>query len=203
MSESLYPELPSEDLPWAAMFVAYAQGTPLPEIAAAFGVSEPVLDRAARAQGWPAIASRNPLGVSVSPPNGVEAQVRLAEIETNRRANLHVAEMLRETLVDHLTRLKAGTLKMEKAFNNKGSIAYAELEPGPQDLQAYAAAAKTVSEMTYRALGDVLQGDAASGSGKGDGDTYIILPPAVATDRANQAPVEKPATVIDLSQPHS
>ena len=77
MSESLYPEQPPEELPWAAMFVAYAQGTPLPEIAAAFGVSEQVLDRAARAQGWPAIASRNPLGVSVASPSAADAQVRL------------------------------------------------------------------------------------------------------------------------------
>lgn len=181
---------------WAAMFTAFASGSSLEDIAATFACPLPILRRAATTQDWAAIASRLTAPVPVQPKP--ETEGRMALLEANRAKNYALADMLRDRLIHDFGLLRAGTLRVDKALVSKGQVVHADVEPGPQDLVALANAAKSVADMTYRALGDVTLEERGAGGGRGTDPTSItvILPTVVAAPTLADAAAPRP--VIDL-----
>lgn len=71
-----------------------------------------------------------------------------------------------------LAPLRVGTLRMKKHFLRKGQVIEYEAEPGIIDRLNIATYARTVAEMTYRALAD----HAANGAYKTDASPGITPP---------------------------
>lgn len=180
---------------WAAMFTAFASGTPLDEIAQVFACPMPVLRRVATLQDWAAIASRltTPAPLDAKP----DTETRMAIIEANRRKNYEMADMLRDRLIHDFTALRQGTLRVDRALSTRDGIVHVDVEPGPQDMVSLANAAKTVAEMTYRALGDGSTDDRSASRGSDAGAITVILPTVVHT-HATPMPEAKPVEVVDL-----
>ena len=185
---------------WAAMFTAFASGSSLEDIAATFACPMPVLRRAATVQDWAAIASR--LVTPAPAPLATPTEARMAVLEANRSKNYQMADMLRDRLIHDFTQLRLGTLKVEKALMHKGDVVHTEVDPGPQDMVALANAAKSVADMTYRALGDVQADESRSGVSKGEATSItVILPTVVNAARPLEMPA-KVVEVVDLRTPH-
>ena len=122
---------------------------------------------------------------------------RMRRLEANRAKNFELADILREKLLRDFQALRDGTLKVERAVAYKGEVHHTEVEPGPQDMVALANAAKSVAEMTYRALGDVAAEDRQVTNGKnGDAASItVILPTVVHTSAPKE---DRPVQVVDL-----
>lgn len=179
---------------WAAMFTSYASGSSLEDIADAFACPLPLLRRAATTQDWAAIASR--LVTPPALPPKPETDTRLAILERNRAKNYEMADMLRDRLIHDFTQLRNGSLRVEKALVSKGQILHTDVEVGPSDLVALANAAKTVSDMTYRALGDV-NAEERQTKGAMEAASITVILPTVVHNHNHQLP-DEPKEVIDL-----
>jgi hypothetical protein len=182
---------------WAAMFVAYSGGSKLEEISQIFACPMPVLRRAAMTQDWATMSAKLVVPTARDIPDVTEA--RLKRLESNRAKNFELADILREKLLQDFIALRNGTLKVERVAAYKGEVHHTEVEPGPQDLVALANAAKNVSEMTYRALGDVAAEDRQiTGSKNGDAASITVILPTVV--HTTNAPREEKVVqqVIDL-----
>lgn len=182
---------------WAAMFTAYANGSKLEDISQLFACPMTVLRRVATTQDWATMSSQLVMPQARDLPDITESRMR--RLEANRAKNFEMADILREKLLKDFQSLRDGTLKVERAVAYKGEVHHTEVEPGPQDMVSLANAAKSVAEMTYRALGDVAAEDRQANNGKG-GDAAsitVILPTVVHTTSAPRE--EKPVQqVIDL-----
>lgn len=194
LSETIDQALAAEtQFNWPAMFTAFASGSSLDDISATFACPLPVLRRAASVQDWAAMASRivAPPAVQAKP----ETEARLAVLEANRSKNYQMADLLRDRLIHDFTALRQGTLRVEKVTSSRGQVIHTEVEPGPQDMLAMANAAKSVADMTYRALGDVQAEDRNASRGSGDATSITVILPTV----VHTAPVESiPVEVVDL-----
>jgi len=185
-------------IPWQAAFVAYCNGTPEEEIAQVFNIPFATLKQRMSFEGWHGLRSKLPL--AVIPANGGESglparvEAKLQLIAENRQKNLGVFVELRDRLIEKLQAWKAGTLKVEKAFNNKGVIVTHEAAPGPGDWVNIATFAQTIAQGTYKALGDMAAQDKpGQDSPAGQVNTpqgpaiTIILPGVVALPRQDRA----------------
>jgi hypothetical protein len=161
---------------WAAMFAAFIAGSGLDEIARTFAVESTALRELATTQDWASLASR------VTSP--LAKHTNSERNERNRERNLLMAELLRDRLIADFESLKAGTLTFAKQSTANGVVVTLENDPGPQDLVAYANAAKAVSEITYRALGDEMPTETTAPrtrSARADevGTITVVLPAVV------------------------
>lgn len=134
-----------------AMFIAYTRGASLGEIAQLFGVPDDTLEAVARDQQWGELSARLKLE-PVESDSAVAA--RLEKMEANREANYNLADDLRQDLARKFAALANGTLKIENIVKHKEGYDVAETNPAPRDIKALAEAARIMSELTYRALGD-------------------------------------------------
>lgn len=165
-------------------FVAYCKGAPVEEIATQFSIPLDSLKAKMRAEGWKTLA-----GVLFGNDGPLPAHTAdaLARIEANRTKNYELAVKLRDNLRVVLDALCAGTLRIKKLFNYKGTATEYDAPLTISDLVNLATYAHTIHEMTYRALGD-------HGANGGKADTTaaaappapamtIILPAAIALPR--------------------
>lgn len=142
---------------------------------------------------------RSPELVESALPAPMKAKLEL--IRRNREVNYKVACELRDDLLEVVAKLRSGELTLEKQWHNKGAVTRAEVEPSIVDRVNLATYARTVADLSYRALGDMAMGEkAASDAGAGTGagappPITIILPGAIAGPRERQA---RKAQVIDL-----
>jgi hypothetical protein len=214
---------------WPAAFTAFCTGTDYDEISTVFGIPITTLRSKASNEKWPALREKvhshavalwnsehevpavsesgeAPTSRSaVIIPDKVEAKLEL--IARNREENFRVACELRDHLMEQVKKLKDGSLILEKVFNGKEGISRADVSPGPGDWVNIATYARTIAEISYRALGDVQvtehrstgAGANALGAGGAGGSVpaiTIILPGAIAAPRAERE--AKQAEVIDL-----
>jgi hypothetical protein len=209
----------SKSYPWQAAFVAYCNGTAENEIAQVFDIPFDSLKQHMSAEGWAALRTRLPLvttragsenALSLRGTNGLPAEIeaKLAVIQENRTKNLAVFSDLRDRLIERLTAWKAGTLRIEKSWNNKGVVVTHEAAPGPGDWVNIATFAQTIAQGTYRALGD-FQAQDKPGQDAVGGQLVapqaqaitIILPVSVALPRAERGISEaQRGSVIDVSE---
>lgn len=198
---------PSKTYNWAAMFVAFCHNCPAEEIAQIYGVELPTLQQRISREGWAALREKSLITATdlqamiASPSAGL---LKLRIIEENRLENLKVFTKLREHLVEVVAKLRNGTLKMEKLFHNAkgGFVLREEVEPSPGDFVNIATYARTISDGTYRALGDFqaqekAEQDAPAGQAAAPSIT-IILPAVISAPRDQRNITEVKSQVIDL-----
>lgn len=196
---------------WQAAFVAYCNGTPEDEISQVFSIPLASLRERMRAEGWAGLRTKMPMALQTTAPGGAlsvpaEAEAKLTLIKENRQKNLAAWSELREHAVEMIQALRTGSLKMEKQFHNKGAVVRADVDPGPGDWVNIAAYLQTISQGTYRALGDMTAQDKPGqdspagqiNAPQGPAIT-IILPGAVAQPRQERAINDaKAGQVIDI-----
>lgn len=183
---------------WRRAFNLFVEGgMNMKEIAAYVGVSYPSLrDKAQEsAEDWG--AARRALTL-VRAENGgqtdalAKIEQQIARVRENREKNLAVAVELRQTLLDVVTKLNAGTLKVCKPFNTKAGPTLIEMPPATSDLVNIANFAKTISELSYRALGDAPPSAEKAGSGASPSTNApqagitVILPAVAAVPRTRR-----------------
>jgi hypothetical protein len=179
-------------------FVAYCQGAPPEEIAEAFKVPIKSLLAKIRQEGWRGLANRMAGRFSADSTPNDDA---LNKIEANRAKNYALAAKLREDLIEIIERLCAGKLRIKKHFQHKGQIVEYEAEPTIADRVNLANYARTIADLTYRALGDHIanggfRADASPETPPPATPAIIVLPSVIARPRGERsvevecAPVE-------------
>jgi hypothetical protein len=179
-------------------FVAFCGGAPPGEIAEEFKIPLKSLQAKIRQEGWRGLANRmwGRIPADAGPNDGA-----LDRIEANRAKNYEIAAKLREHVIEMVIALRAGTLRIKKQFQHKGQIVEYEAEPGPADWLNIATYARTVFDLTYRALGDFganggYKADASPGTPPPAQPIAVFLPAAIARPREERsvevecAPVE-------------
>ena len=162
-------------------FVAYCGGASLEEIAGELKIPLKSLRAKARQEGWLSLLER--MAGRIAPEYSPNTDA-LDKIEANRWENFKVASKLFDDLKTIVAALAAGTLRFKRVIN--GTIV--ECEPTPNDRLTIASYARTVTEMTYRALGDHAANggriaDASPGNTPAASPITIILPEAIALPR--------------------
>lgn len=198
--------LAKPSIPWQAAFVAYCNGTAEDEIAQVFDIPLLKLKVKMQAEGWAALREKMPLVTTRAGQNATalalrgtaglpaEIEAKLAVIQENRAKNLTVFVDLRDRLLEQLQAWKAGNLRIEKSWSNKGVVTTHEAAPGPGDWVNIATFAQTIAQGTYRALGDFQAQDKPGQDAVGGAQLNpslgpaitIILPGAVAMPRAER-----------------
>ena len=156
------------------------------EIAHALAVPVSLLERWAHQESWARLAPKIP--VVATEARHDKAAKLLERIEANREKNLTIAQKLQEDLLETVQRLRDGKMKTTRTFAN-GTVSQTELSLRDRcDLALYA---RNVAELSYRALGDIIDYQKPPGSEPSAGPQVsqitIILPPAVASPRQERA----------------
>lgn len=225
MSEEYFAEAgPSVAIPvkrsqlnWITMFTAYCNGAPLEDIAAIYDAPLEMLQQRATKENWKAnrlslalvnnadtaLTATDKHGRSALDLTPEDVKTRAAEVITNRKKHLHLASLLYDDALEVITKLRDGTLKLEKQFHNKGFIVRAEVDPTMADRIQIANYVQTIANVSYRALGDLASTDKASDPGA-TGQVQapaitIILPMAVAQPREERElkDAATPAPVVE------
>ena len=194
---------PAKKINWAGCFVAYGNGAPMDEIALMFEVDLATLRKRAYTEKWEQLRATLPLGETLRDDKAVATlgQIKLAAIQANRDANLKAWAKLRDHAVDIIEQLQQKKLKMEKVFNGKLGIARVDdLDPTTGDMVNIATYLRTISDGSYRALGDFTAQDKPGQDGPNNGQPpapsiTIILPSVIASPRQTGPDDSK---VIDL-----
>jgi hypothetical protein len=171
--------------PYTPAFVAFCRGAPVEEISAVFNIPLKSLQAKMRQEGWQTLANRMAGSITVDRTPNDEA---LAKCEENRAKNYEIASKLRDELGKTIENLAAGTLKIKKLWHNKGDVVEYWAEPTMADLLNIATFARTVHDMTYRALGDTVangghETDTSPGASPPTPPITIVLPEAIARPR--------------------
>lgn len=169
----------------AAAFVEYCKGQTLEEIS--FGLALPlnILKGWYRMEQWSTV-SKAALVPVISNPE--QAKRDLAAIEANRQVNLNIAKRLQNVLLDTVTKLEQGELTITRVTAKGLTV---ESPPTPRDVADIANTARAVADMSYRALGDVIEvkhsGSERPGDNQGAGQITIVMPALVALPRQKRA----------------
>lgn len=227
--------LPTVKYNWTAAFVAFCNNHPVIEISEAFGISVDSLEQRIKQERWSALRDELPLGTkdatpalagapgqSVGPadpfnqtkqlsvPAGLPVAVKqkFERLLANRELNLGQAAKLREYLDTLLTDLLTGKMEMEQIFHNKGAIVRTTRKVSPADLVNIATFARSIHDMTYKALGDTTAQtekgqDGPVGANSGAVPQIIInLPSSIAMPRQQAAALaeatRKGVPIIDV-----
>lgn len=206
--------MPAQDRkgkPWQVAFVAYCNGMSIDEIAASLSLSVDSLKHKIADERWADLRTKLPLatmqdnGVSkpVESALAPETKARLDLLFANRKKNYEVFARLRDHLAEQVEALASGKAKVLKLFFSAklGMVVEKEVVPGPGDWVNIATYARTVSEGTYRALGDFAAQekpgqDAAAGATNAPAPAItIIIPTAIAEPRQER---QSKGQVIDV-----
>ena len=176
--------------PYTPAFVAFLGGTPAEEIAEEFDIPLKSLLAKIRQEGWRGLANRIAGRITADWTPHEDA---FAKIDANRAQNYDTAAKLREHLNEIVAALRAGTLRIKRQFQQKGQITEYEAPLGPSDWLSLATYARTIADMTYRALGDV-QAQQKPGQDAPTGakappapPVTIVLPAAIALPRGERS----------------
>lgn len=180
---------------YAAAFVEFCKHTSLEDIAVALVIPIERLRRRCHDENWSALAPRLEQGVVAVN----HAERGLERISANREKNLEIARLLQEDLLETVTRLRDDTLRVTKVTSKGLKF---ELELGMRERADLANYAKSVAELSYRALGDVEQGKNAVPEGglAGAQQITIILPGAVAAPRQERV-YDVDSEVVTINPP--
>ena len=190
--------------PYAAAFVAYSKGAPLSEVSEVFGIPLETLQKRAQWEGWPALVRQSTALQTGVPPSAEKTEARLRLIEENRAENYRMACLLRADLLSQLEKLVDGELQIEKSWNNKGCVVTHLTDPSTGDRVNLATYARTIADLTYRALGDreAAEGGAADvpGGTPAPPSITVILPGVIQAPREQRHITEPTGPIIDLRE---
>lgn len=169
--------MPATSLNYSAAFVQYSKGIPLEEVSLALAIPLKSLLSRSLNEGW------NKLIRQFNEPRGVALQENRFEIiQANRDRCLEIAKNLQQHLLKVSKDLMDGTLKVPRLLKD-GSVV--SMDPSPSDYASLGAYSKSVSEMSYRAVGDVLVAAPEGGQAASQTPNQIIinLPGAITAPR--------------------
>ena len=169
---------------FGAALIAYAQGSTLEEVSTAMAIPLQVLRNRARLEGWTRLAGELVPSVAAAP--AARAERDLSRIEANRERNYEIAQRLQEDLARQVDALLAGQLTGRRALRDGTTVEY---PAGLAERVQLATYARSVADLTYRALGDQLVARETEVLPAGAGAVTIILPPQVAAPRPERAEV--------------
>lgn len=174
----VYLDMPAFN--WTAAFCEFCRGSSLEDIAQALAIPIDSLRRKAHGEKWSLLAP----GMAVQTVSIAERG--LERLKENREKNLRIAQELQEDLIEQIHKLREGKLEIERVFAN-GSRA--EVEAGLRERVELATYARTVAELSYRALGDheaakPTQDERGNGAPQ---NLTIVLPVQVAVPRQERA----------------
>src|SRR5262249_43722304 len=131
-------------------FVAYCKGASAEEIAREFEIPIESLKAKMRQEGWRTLANRLAPQEATNP----RASERILDkIEANRAANYETAARLRNDLEKIVEALLNGTLRIKRQWQFRGKVIEYDAEPTIADRLNIANYARTIADLTYRALG--------------------------------------------------
>ena len=113
------------------------------------------------------------------------AERDLERIQENREKNLRIAQALQEDLLKQVELLRDGQLKIER-IAGKNAVRM-QVEPTPRDRADLANYAKSVADLSYRALGDMLVAREAEGLPQQAASVTIILAAQIAAPRLDSS----------------
>lgn len=201
------PPRPSS-INWASIFLAFTRGAGPEELAEVFAVPVHLVRQRIKNEGWSALrdsadtllpAADDSVRRRIEDLQVQKAEARLQQIEDNRRANFEVACALRDDLFNLIRQIQDGTAKVEKLFCHKGEVIRAEQDVSYSDRVNLANYARTIADLSYRALGDSAAafgagtrqdgppGSAAQAAQAGASQINIIIPSVIASDRQSRA----------------
>jgi len=199
-----------------APFAAYCRGHTTEEIAQVFGIDHEKLLRRIARENWDE-NKKDLLAMAVA-GNPTPGIARLATLQANRDKNVAAMNVLFEDFMRIAVGIRDGTFKVKKQWKGKGAggkdaaeIIIERMEdPSIQDRLALANWLKTLTEIGYRALGDVPAGESQNtglpSAQLSSAAITIILPEAIAKPRhlrgveeAKQVEDAKEQPVIDIT----
>ena len=148
---------------YTALFIAFAQGSSLEDIADEFNVAITGLRTVAREQRWPALA----LQIQSAMAAPADDEQRIVKLQDNRDINLRQAQMARDELD---ATFEACTL-------------WGQAPIAPQIIKELVTAMATVHDLTYRALGDKDKQQQPGQGGVSTKEIHFHLPGAIAKPR--------------------
>lgn len=169
---------------YSAALVAYAQGSSLEDISESMGIPLQPLKNKARLDAWHRLTADLVPSLSAAP--AARAERDLERIAENRARNYALARRLQEDLERQVELLVAGQLTGRRALRDGTSVEY---PAGLPERVALANYAKTVADLSYRALGDQLVARETEVVPAGAGAITIVLPAQVAAPRPERAEV--------------
>jgi len=206
---------------WTAAFTAYVGGASLDEVSQVFAIPEERLKKRSIDEKWPVFrekildqarallpavtggAGQTSALVAQNDLLPADVRARMELVRQNREKNYKDACDLRDELRKVIEGLQSKTYKVTKLSVYKGMVIPTEMDPGPGDLVNIATFARTIADLSYRALGDA----AADGQERkpDPGATNnpqaaitIILPAAIGQPRGLRQMPSDSSTVIDL-----
>ncbi len=183
-----------------AAFVEFCKGTPLEQIAHALAIPISNLRIWRRDEDWDSLGNAaTTQALALALPQTGEQQAR---IQANREKNLVIAGKMQEDLLEVISKLRDGSLKVTKVFANGTSV---QLDPTIRDRCDLALYAKNVADVSYRALGDVESSKNPQGgdSAPSAGQITIFMPAILAAPREKHAEeavdIDAEVTVTDIT----
>lgn len=173
--------MPAQNFNYSSAFVQYSKGVSLDEISLALAIPLKTLQSKHNNDGWPKLAK------VYNEQRGVALQDNRVEIiQANRAMNAEIARNLQKHLLKVSLDMLAGTLKVPRLLKD-GSVV--SMDPSPSDYASLGAYSKSVSEMSYRAVGDVLVAAPEGGLAASQTPNQIIinLPGAITAPRDSRS----------------
>ncbi len=167
----------------AAAFVAFSRGTPVDDIAHALAIPLDTLTGWVRNEGWAKLSGEMSSAVSIP---AAKAERDLARIQDNRDRNAAIALKLQADLGAVVDSLLDGSLMLTRILSSGMQVQH---KPGIQDRAHLGAYAKSVAELSYRALGDALTAKEVEGMPGAAATVHIHLPAQVASPRVQRPQV--------------
>lgn len=180
---------------WHGAFLAYCHGHTTGEIAEMYSIPHEKLLRKMSVDRWEIgrqdLAKLSPIPFEQQSPQ----LASLEKLQHNRQRIVNIVGQLFEDAAEVTRALREKRLKFKKHFVSRTkeagtTIIEKEVDPSMQDRVALSNYLKTLSEIAYRALGDVAPGESQVGpslaSQVPNAAITIILPEAIAKPRAER-----------------
>lgn len=169
-----------ESVSWVAVFHSWCLGIAPRELASLYGVPIRAIQRRVKAENWPQLCETLPAEEKL--PAGVLA-TRQRLVWENRERNQALASKFRDGLAKVIEKFQRGNLKVEVVKANKDGVQVIETDAGPREIQQLASALKQVTDVTYRAVGDLTEHERKDGpNAHGQPAVNIIIPNVVMRD---------------------
>jgi hypothetical protein len=168
-------------------FILYAHGDSLTQVAEQLEIPYDELVALSVRDRWHLLAKRD--GAFLALDGALPEAEREMRVEANRAKNLSVLSDLQEDIASLVCKLKTDELEVARITPAGITVKGKANLKDRVDLVGYI---KTVQELSYRALGDVVQAGnaAASNNGIPNGTVTIVLPSVVSRPRGERTTIE-------------
>lgn len=163
---------------WSAAFLEYLNGSSFADISSLLCIPLHRITRRARDERWAKLVTKLTPPALDSP--GDDREKTIERIQQNRERNFASAQKLQADVVEQVDKLREGSLIVKRQTATGQTI---ELPAGLKERVDLANYARTVAELSYRALGDGLPGHGTGAITNEHGAITVIIPDVIAAPR--------------------